>query len=136
MGDLSKNFSSSEFECPHCGEVEIDPLLVATLQRIRDKAGTTVVVTSGYRCPEHNKRVGGVIERPDKPGSGSQHLYGRAADIYVPGWSNTQLLNVIRTLTVAKKIYVGYAYIIKNSNRAVHIDVRIPESNTVRGWMK
>ncbi len=128
MGDLSKNFSSSEFECPHCHQSPMDPLLISVLQIIRDHVKLPIVVNSGYRCPEHNKRVGGVAN--------SQHIFGKAADIYVPGWSNTQLLNVIRTLTVSKKIYVGYAYIIKNSNRAVHIDVRIPESNTVRGWMK
>lgn len=133
MGDLSKNFSRSEFACPHCGEVEIDPLLVATLQRIRDKSGP-VVVTSGYRCPVHNEAVGGVIERPGMPGSGSQHLYGRAADIYVPGMSQAALLALVREMTVNEDIYAGYAYAIKNSKRAVHVDVRIPESNTVRGW--
>jgi uncharacterized protein YcbK (DUF882 family) len=106
----------------------MDPLLISVLQIIRDYVKLPIVVNSGYRCPEHNKRVGGVAN--------SQHIFGKAADIYVEGWSNEQLLNVIRALTVAKKIYVGYAYIIKNSNRAVHIDVRIPESNTVRGWMK
>lgn len=128
MGDLSKNFSSSEFECPHCHQSPMDPLLISVLQIIRDYVKLPIVVNSGYRCPEHNKRVGGVAN--------SQHIFGKAADIYVEGWSNKQLLDVIRALTVAKKIYVGYAYIIKNSNRAVHIDVRIPESNTVRGWMK
>lgn len=125
MGDLSKNFSRSEFACPHCGEVEIDPLLVATLQRIRDKAGP-VVVTSGYRCPVHNEAVGGV--------NNSQHIYGRAADIYVPGMSQAALLALVREMTVNEDIYAGYAYAIKNSKRAVHVDVRIPESNTVRGW--
>ena len=128
MGNLSKNFSSSEFECPHCHQSPMDPLLISVLQIIRDYVKLPIVVNSGYRCPEHNKRVGGVAN--------SQHIFGKAADIYVEGWSNKQLLDVIRALTVAKKIYVGYAYIIKNSNRAVHIDVRIPESNTVRGWMK
>jgi len=125
VGDLSKNFSRSEFACPHCGEVEIDPLLVATLQRIRDKAGP-VVVTSGYRCPVHNEAVGGV--------NNSQHIYGRAADIYVPGMSQAALLALVREMTVNEDIYAGYAYAIKNSKRAVHVDVRIPESNTVRGW--
>lgn len=125
MGDLSKNFSRSEFECPHCGEVEIDPLLVATLQRIRDKAGP-VVVTSGYRCPVHNEAVGGVRN--------SQHIYGRAADIYVPGMSQAALLALVREKVENEEIYVGYAYAIKNSKRAVHVDVRIPESQTVRGW--
>ena len=125
MGDLNKNFSRSEFACPHCGEVEIDPLLVATLQRIRDCAGP-VVVTSGYRCPVHNEAVGGV--------NNSQHIYGRAADIYVPGMSQAALLALVREMTVNEDIYAGYAYAIKNSKRAVHIDVRIPESQTVRGW--
>lgn len=125
MGDLSRNFSRSEFACPHCGEVEIDPLLVATLQRIRDKAGP-VVVTSGYRCPVHNEAVGGV--------NNSQHIYGRAADIYVPGMSQAALLALVREMTVNEDIYAGYAYAIKNSKRAVHVDVRIPESQTVRGW--
>jgi len=126
MGDLSKNFSRSEFACPHCGEVEIDPLLVATLQRIRDKAGP-VVVTSGYRCPVHNEAVGGV--------NNSQHIYGRAADIYVPSMSQAALLALVREMTMNEDIYAGYAYAIKNSKRAIHIDVRIPESNTVRGWL-
>ena len=125
MGDLSKNFSRSEFACPHCGEVEIDPLLVATLQRIRDKAGP-VVVTSGYRCPVHNEAVGGV--------NNSQHIYGRAADIYVPGMSQAALLALVREMTMNEDIYAGDAYAIKNSKRAIHIDVRIPESQTVRGW--
>lgn len=125
MGDLSRNFSSSEFACPHCGEVEIDPLLVATLQRIRDRAGP-VVVTSGYRCPVHNEAVGGV--------KNSQHLYGKAADIYVQNMSQAALLALVREMAVNEEIYVGYAYAIKNSKRAVHVDVRIPESQTVRGW--
>ena len=125
MGDLSRNFSRSEFACPHCGEVEIDPLLVATLQRIRDKAGP-VVVTSGYRCPVHNEAAGGE--------NNSQHIYGRAADIYVPGMSQAALLAMVRKMTVNEDIYAGYAYAIKNSKRAIHIDVRIPESQTVRGW--
>ena len=126
MSDLSKNFSRSEFACPCCGQVEVDPLLVATLQRIRDRAGP-VVVTSGYRCPVHNEAVGGVRN--------SQHIYGRAADIYVPGMSQAALLALVREMVVNEEIYVGYAYGIKNSSRAVHIDVRIPESQTVRGWM-
>ena len=126
MGDLSRNFSRSEFACPHCGKAEIDSLLVAALQRIRDRAGP-VVVTSGYRCPVHNEAVGGV--------KNSQHLYGKAADIYVPGMSQVALLALVREMVVNEEIYVGYAYAIKNSKRAVHVDVRIPESNTVRGWL-
>jgi len=37
-------------------------------------------------------------------------------------------------MAVNEEIYVGYAYPIRGSARAVHVDVRIPESQTVRGW--
>lgn len=43
------------------------------LQPIRDAWGAPLIVTSGYRCPELNKAVGG--------SSTSQHKFGSAADI-------------------------------------------------------
>lgn len=71
---LTTNFNLSEFECKrHCQAVKIDPELARRLQRLRDEAGVPLVITSGYRCPEHNKNVGGA--------SNSQHLYGTAADL-------------------------------------------------------
>jgi len=70
---LTDNFNLAEFECRHCGTVKLCPELVRRLQQIRDIVGSAVEVTSGYRCPTHNKNVGGA--------SNSQHLTGRAADI-------------------------------------------------------
>ena len=75
MGDLSPHFDSSEFRCRHCGVVKRPaPALVDALERLRAIAypdGLRIV--SGYRCPEHNARIGGA--------SRSQHLYATAADI-------------------------------------------------------
>lgn len=74
MGDLSKNFSRSEFTCGHCKRLDLlDDKLVRVLQRIRDDIGKPLPVVSGYRCCAHNAKVGGI--------QFSQHLYGRAADI-------------------------------------------------------
>tara|TARA_R110000850_G_scaffold148827_2_gene271116 strand:+ start:1980 stop:2330 length:351 start_codon:yes stop_codon:yes gene_type:complete len=76
---LSNNFSREEFKC-NCGECEydtVDSKLVEVLQDIRGKYAASVTVTSGNRCPEYNKEVGG-SER-------SQHMRGRAADIQVKG---------------------------------------------------
>ena len=73
MGDMTKNFSSDEFRCKCCGRLKIEPKLVEMLQHIRDTLGAPVIVNSGYRCPRHNKAVGGV--------KNSDHLRGRAADI-------------------------------------------------------
>lgn len=77
MGNLSKNFSRREFECPCCGEAPISTLLISELQRLRDNIGRPIIVTSGYRCQKYNEDVGGVV--------GSQHVFGTAADIIVRG---------------------------------------------------
>ena len=66
-------FRLSEFRCPHCQSTVIDPRLMAKLEELRDIHGGPITITSGYRCPTHNKAVGGV--------TASQHVYGRAADI-------------------------------------------------------
>lgn len=74
MGDLSKNFDSSEFRCSHCKRLDLlDPKLIRVLQRIRDAIGKPLPIVSGYRCWIHNKAVGGYAY--------SQHMFGRAADI-------------------------------------------------------
>lgn len=50
-------------------------LCTEVLESLRRRVGR-VIVTSGYRCQELNKAVGGVWN--------SQHLKGEAADIFVP----------------------------------------------------
>lgn len=73
MGDLTKNFSQHEFACPCCGESETDLTLVEILQNIRDDLGSSISISSGYRCEEHNRSVGGV--------DSSSHTKGLAVDI-------------------------------------------------------
>ena len=124
MGDLTKNFSKSEFLCKHCGWGDPDPMLVQTLQIIRDAVNAPVTVISGCRCEEHNRAVGGV--------SDSQHLVCKAADISVNGWTAAYLLKLIQALVRLNVIYIGYAY--KITNNSIHVDVREPVSETVRKW--
>ena len=50
-------------------------LCMEVLQPLRDFLGKPVVISSGYRCAELNKAVGGVRN--------SQHMKGEAADIHV-----------------------------------------------------
>lgn len=78
MGDLTKDFNRSEFECNcGCGFNTVDYELANALQELRDHFDKSVTISSGCRCAAHNAREGG------KPSS--QHLLGRAADIAVSG---------------------------------------------------
>jgi len=53
------------------------------LQPVRDHFGKGVKVNSGYRSPESNAAV--------KGSSTSDHCFGRAADIEIPGVPNAEL---------------------------------------------
>lgn len=74
-----KWFNEKEFACRCCGELppfareNIEALVCEVLDPAREKLGMPIVVNSGYRCPKHNREVGGVAN--------SQHLKGEAADI-------------------------------------------------------
>ncbi len=68
-----KHFKAKEFLCKHCGKVIIDSRLIELAERLRGYLGKPLIITSGYRCPEHNRRVGGV---PDSP-----HIKGLALDV-------------------------------------------------------
>jgi len=83
MGNLSAHFSRGEFVCHCCGDFRLDDRLLAALEDLRRRAGQAVLVLSGYRCPEHNRRVGGAAN--------SQHVFGKAADIRVPGLTLQQM---------------------------------------------
>lgn len=66
-------FTKHEFACPCCGEVMIDPEMVSRLDTARGLADIPFVITSGFRCKEHNESVGGSPT--------SSHLNGTAVDL-------------------------------------------------------
>lgn len=75
---MSKHFNSSELMCKcGCGTRLACTELFLVLELVRLKFGVPVIITSGYRCPDHNKNVGGAPE--------SKHVDGIAADIKVKG---------------------------------------------------
>ena len=81
---LARNFKLSEFACNDGSEfIELDMELVVKLQELRDKLGKSIRITSGYRNPEYNKKVGGATN--------SQHVLGKAADIQVKGMDTAEL---------------------------------------------
>lgn len=58
-------------------KILIDSELVEVLEDVRIHFNAPVMITSGYRTPEYNAKIGGV--------KNSQHTKGTAADIQVKG---------------------------------------------------
>ena len=55
MGDLSKNFSKLEVQCPcSCGANQISSVLIEKLQKVRNIIGRPLIITSGVRCEFYN----------------------------------------------------------------------------------
>ena len=77
---LSAHFNSTEFDCHGsgcCSQTLINEQLIEYLEKIREHFGKPITITSAYRCPTHNRNVGGA--------TGSRHSKGDAADIVVSG---------------------------------------------------
>lgn len=113
---LSTNFKVREFKCQDGSDVIlIHPDLVKVLQKVRTHFARPVKLNSAYRTPSHNKKVGG------EPFS--QHLYGTAADIVVPGVAPAKVAAYAETL-LPNRGGIG----IYTKKGFTHIDTRAKKS--------
>ena len=120
------HFRKEDFKCKcnkHCNGYYpkgMDPKLLQLLEVIRAEVNRKyphpingkergVNITSGYRCPTHNKNVGG--------SKNSQHMYGKAADIYVKGVTPKQLGVICDNLNPQGGVGLG-------GKNIVHVDTR------------
>lgn len=112
---ISKNFDDKEFACPCCNKVYVSKQLVDMLQLARDMANIPFIITSGYRCVDYNKEVGGVPN--------SSHLSGKAVDIKVT--SDEMRFKLVSSILSAgfKRIGIGKDFI--------HCDVDAGKPNKV-----
>lgn len=115
---LTKDFHIDEFACKDGTAVPTHLIpnvrkLAQNLQVIRDEIGKPIYINSGYRTPQHNKKVGGV--------SSSRHLTAEAGDLRVDGMRAIELHKVILKLIKEKKIHNGGLGLY---NYFVHYDVR------------
>lgn len=115
---LTENFDLIEFQS-HDGVLtpsavlENLKILAQNLEVLRKELKAKIFVNSGYRSPEHNKRIGGV--------DNSQHLLGNAADIKVNGYSPRAVYMAIERLIAKGKMKQGGLGLY---NGFVHYDIR------------
>ena len=114
---LAPSFTVREFRCRDGSDVVmIDESLVVLLQCIREHFGKAVTITSGYRTPAHNAKVGGA--------KSSQHLLGRAADIQVAGVSVEDVAAYAESLLPAWGGVGRYPVKAGRAKGWVHVDTR------------
>lgn len=114
---LTANFSLSEFNkrneiLPDSVKANIHTL-AQNLQVLRDEVKRPITITSGYRSPEHNARIGGA--------KASKHITGEAADIKVQGMTPSEVAAVIEGLIADGRMLEGGLGIYRSW---IHFDIR------------
>lgn len=90
--------------------------LAGALEVIRAAVGKPVQVISGYRCPAHNRKVGGAVN--------SRHTWGDAVDIQVQGMSGEELRNLVEQLIARKQLPDGGVGTYSKKVLTLHYDLR------------
>ena len=115
---LSPHFNAREFRCS-CGkshETLIASQLVDKLEALYTALNCSkIIVTSGYRCPEHDKAVGGT--------SSGQHTKGTAADVCCYGQDGQPISSKTVCCKAQDLGFTGIANI-TSSYQYTHLDVR------------
>jgi hypothetical protein len=108
IGSKKYDFYPHEFlcGCGVCQDQKLDLKLVEKLQVLRDKLKKPIVISSGYRCVNWNKAVGGAPASP--------HLKGWAADIQVKNMSGMELYHEAKDIFTSMGIGKNY----------LHVDIR------------
>lgn len=101
------SFKKSKFDCQETGENQMQPVFLYELQKLRDAFGQPMVITSGYRSPQHS-----IEKRKEKPGT---HAQGLAADIAVYGEQRYVLLK----LAFASGVFTGIGV----DKNFIHLDM-------------
>ena len=87
-------------------------LCTNVLQPLRNALGCPIIISSGFRCAELNKCVGGAAN--------SGHLYGQAADFIVPQKNLKDVFNYIK----AHLPYDQLLYEYNKTDKWIHVSYR------------
>ena len=118
-----KYFKIEEFACPDCHRATMNEDFLNVIDLARDYAGIPFIITSGFRCKEHNKEIGG------KPNSA--HLRGLAADIKaIDSYTRGKILQAINKVILEKNL----PYRIGIARTFIHWDID-PYLPNPRVWL-
>lgn len=116
----SEHFSWREFACK-CGKCTLPAhvkknilKLVPHLEALRKLAGGPLHIFSAYRCPPHNKAVGGA--------ENSQHMLGTATDLGCKTKTPRELANLADSIPAFAQggvgVYPGFTHVDNRGHKA------------------
>lgn len=108
------SFSPREIACKGTGSIRINEDALDKLQALRNLLNKPLILTSAYRSPEHNKRVGGAKH--------SLHMKGIAFDVRMDNHDPHEFEAAARAVG-----FTGFGYYRKNG--FMHID-----TGDARSW--
>ena len=98
LGEFTKSNHPEVYNIPSHVAIENMKRICGWLEVLRDRYGAPIIINSGYRSPQLNKKVGGV--------STSNHVTGCAVDIRCSGAEQA----------------IDYAYILKAYSKEIQQD--------------
>tara|TARA_Y100001937_G_C7067876_1_gene306923 strand:- start:673 stop:1050 length:378 start_codon:yes stop_codon:yes gene_type:complete len=116
-----KNFKLEEFACRHCGENNISHELINKLQGLRTELGFPFVITSGYRCKNHDAEK-------NKPFPGT-HNSGIAVDILC---KSEEAFKIVTNASKHGFTGIGVSQKGKLGSRFIHLDIGTKKGGKLR----
>lgn len=117
MGDLTENFSSDEMRCKcGCDICNISEAFMDRLQTLRTIVGFPITITSGCRCPEHNKACGG---KPISDHLTTEFIQCEGVDIECSNSKHRRIIILTAEIVGIKRVGIAKSFIhlgVKASN--------------------
>ena len=118
-------FSEDEMRCRcGCGRIHMNEHFMQRLDDLRERVRFEMPVTSGYRCAEHNRNVGGAKM--------SAHLTGHAADLLVHG---SQVWHLLAAAIDLGFLGIGLRQKGQRDKRFIHLDDVTSSPGRPRPWV-
>lgn len=104
------HFWRHELECRcGCGQMNMDDSFMLKLVDVREAYGSPMIITSGYRCPEHDDTFGGH----------RVHTTGHAVDVAI---SRTEAFNLLVAVMRPPVEFRGLGFKQHGGGRFIHLD--------------
>lgn len=124
-----KYFNRREFTCRCCGQLPPTAeehyyyMVFYFLESFRKWVDRPIIIYSGYRCPKHNREVGGVARSYHTIPKNPTPRHPCAIDFYVPGLNGTACQDTLYGFISLS--YCGYKLYQKpNGLYFIHLDFR------------